>query len=88
MRRLPGISIVAALSLAAPAPTWQAPPYGPAASPGHLREAFTRAAGEYGVPENVLLAVSYLESRWDVNGGLPSVAGGYGPMHLVDGRAV
>ncbi|MEU1731982.1 N-acetylmuramoyl-L-alanine amidase [Streptosporangium sp. NPDC020145] len=90
MRRLPGISIVAALSVAAPAPAWQPPPYGSAspAAPASLREAFTRAAGEYGVPENVLLAVSYLESRWDVNGRLPSVAGGYGPMHLVDGRAV
>ncbi|GII81191.1 amidase [Sphaerisporangium rufum] len=31
-----------------------------------------------------MLAVSYLESRWDANGGEPSVAAGYGPMHLVD----
>lgn len=46
--------------------------------------AFGLAARAYGVPESVLLAVSYLESRWDANGGLPSVSGGYGPMHLVD----
>ncbi|MFG1684350.1 N-acetylmuramoyl-L-alanine amidase [Nonomuraea sp. NPDC049269] len=45
---------------------------------------FAAAAREYGVPESVLLGVSYLESRWDANAGAPSVAGGYGPMHLVD----
>ncbi|MEU7746022.1 N-acetylmuramoyl-L-alanine amidase [Nonomuraea sp. NPDC049158] len=45
---------------------------------------FTAAAREFGVPESVLLGVSYLESRWNANSGSPSVAGGYGPMHLVD----
>ncbi|MGP4101292.1 N-acetylmuramoyl-L-alanine amidase [Nonomuraea sp. KM90] len=45
---------------------------------------FAAAAREYGVPESVLLGVAYLESRWDANGGRPSTAGGYGPMHLVD----
>ncbi|MFI6923219.1 N-acetylmuramoyl-L-alanine amidase [Nonomuraea spiralis] len=45
---------------------------------------FTAAAAEFGVPVSVLLGVSYLESRWDANGGRPSTAGGYGPMHLVD----
>ncbi|GIH92791.1 N-acetylmuramoyl-L-alanine amidase [Planobispora siamensis] len=54
--------------------------------PDGLQAAFARAAEDYGVPRSVLLAVSYLESRWDGNGGLPSVSGGYGPMHLVDGR--
>lgn len=39
------------------------------------------------MPESVLLAVSYLESRWEGHDGLPSVSAGYGPMHLVDGRA-
>ncbi|MYS08414.1 N-acetylmuramoyl-L-alanine amidase, partial [Streptomyces sp. SID6041] len=33
---------------------------------------------------SVLLAVSYLQSRWDAHGGAPSVTGGYGPMHLTD----
>jgi hypothetical protein len=51
---------------------------------GPLREAFTRAAAEYDVPRSVLLGVSYMESRWDVHAGRPSVAGGYGPMHLTD----
>ncbi|HUR01967.1 MAG TPA: N-acetylmuramoyl-L-alanine amidase [Nonomuraea sp.] len=45
---------------------------------------FAAAAREFGVPGSVLLGVSYLESRWDANAGAPSVAGGYGPMHLVD----
>ncbi|UBU10319.1 N-acetylmuramoyl-L-alanine amidase [Nonomuraea gerenzanensis] len=57
----------------------------PPAAPGAGRQAdFAAAAREYGVPESVLLAVAYLESRWDANGGRPSTAGGYGPMHLVD----
>jgi hypothetical protein len=38
------------------------------------------------VPQNVLLGVSYLQSRWDTHGGAPSVSGGYGPMHLTDAR--
>ncbi|GGL11113.1 amidase [Sphaerisporangium melleum] len=54
-------------------------------APGR-QEAFRAAAARYGVPERVLLGVSYLESRWDGNRGLPSVAGGYGPMHLTDPR--
>ncbi|MEU8146394.1 N-acetylmuramoyl-L-alanine amidase [Nonomuraea sp. NPDC048901] len=48
---------------------------------------FAAAAREFGVPESVLLGVSYLESRWNANSGAPSVAGGYGPMHLVDAPA-
>ncbi|MGK5497537.1 N-acetylmuramoyl-L-alanine amidase [Streptomyces sp. URMC 125] len=38
------------------------------------------------MPESVLLGVSYLQSRWDGHRGAPSVAGGYGPMHLTDLR--
>ncbi|APE19763.1 MULTISPECIES: N-acetylmuramoyl-L-alanine amidase [Streptomyces] len=51
---------------------------------GALQEQFARAATRHGVPESVLLAVSYLQSRWDAHGGAPSVTGGYGPMHLTD----
>ncbi|MEV6442170.1 peptidoglycan recognition family protein [Amycolatopsis sp. NPDC051716] len=47
---------------------------------------FTAAANEFKVPENVLLGVSYLESRWDTNAGTPSTSAGYGPMHLTDLR--
>jgi hypothetical protein len=49
------------------------------------QEAFAQAAKDYRVPASVLMAVSYLESRWDANRGLPSTSGGFGPMHLVDG---
>jgi len=48
------------------------------------QRAFAEAAAEFGVPVAVLLAVSYHESRWEHHRGLPSVAGGYGPMHLID----
>ncbi|MFF0227942.1 N-acetylmuramoyl-L-alanine amidase [Streptomyces sp. NPDC004629] len=50
-----------------------------------LQHDFQAAAKEYHVPQSVLLGVSYLQSRWDTHSGAPSVAGGYGPMHLVDG---
>ncbi len=62
-----------------------APPAGAdAPGSGVLQVEFARAASRHGVPESVLLAVSYLQSRWDAHGGAPSVAGGYGPMHLTD----
>ncbi|MGW2305231.1 N-acetylmuramoyl-L-alanine amidase [Streptomyces sp. NPDC001809] len=62
-----------------------APPAGAeAAESGALQAQFARAAARHGVPESVLLAVSYLQSRWDAHGGAPSVTGGYGPMHLTD----
>jgi N-acetyl-anhydromuramyl-L-alanine amidase AmpD len=57
----------------------------PAAAPAGsqmLQSAFGAAAREFGVPERVLLSVSYNVSRWESHGGAPSVAGGYGPMHL------
>jgi len=44
---------------------------------------FTDAAREFHVPERVLLAVSYAQSRWDDHGGKPSTTGAYGPMALV-----
>ncbi len=47
---------------------------------------FAAAAAEFGVPVDVLLGVSYLESRWDFNAGTPSASAGYGPMHLTDLR--
>ncbi|MFD9441099.1 N-acetylmuramoyl-L-alanine amidase [Streptomyces sp. NPDC060006] len=55
-------------------------------SSARLQNAFADAASTYGVPQSVLLAVSYLQSRWDAHGGAPSVSGGYGPMHLTDAR--
>ena len=52
-----------------------------------LQRDFAAAAERYGVPQSVLLGVSYLQSRWDTHGGAPSVTGGYGPMHLTDAAA-
>ena len=51
---------------------------------------FARAATVSGVPESVLLGVSFMQSRWDDHGTSPSTSGGYGPMHLtqVDASAV
>ncbi|MDQ0945535.1 N-acetylmuramoyl-L-alanine amidase [Streptomyces sp. V1I1] len=55
-------------------------------SSGALQRDFAAAAAQYGVPQSVLLGVSYLQSRWDTHGGAASVTGGYGPMHLTDAR--
>ncbi|MFF3455146.1 N-acetylmuramoyl-L-alanine amidase [Streptomyces sp. NPDC002730] len=55
-------------------------------SSGALQHDFAAAAAQYGVPQSVLLGVSYLQSRWDTHGGAASVTGGYGPMHLTDAR--
>ena len=52
-----------------------------------LQDDFRAAADEYHVPRSVLMGVSYLQSRWDSHPGVPSVVGGYGPMHLVDSPA-
>nr|WP_242613532.1 peptidoglycan recognition family protein [Herbihabitans rhizosphaerae] len=58
-------------------------PTAQAAEPGRQQD-FADAAREFGVPESVLLGVSYLESRWNTNAGTPSTSAGYGPMHLTD----
>ncbi|MEU9317237.1 N-acetylmuramoyl-L-alanine amidase [Streptomyces sp. NPDC048295] len=49
-----------------------------------LQQEFTRAAEDYRVPRNVLLAVAYEQSAWETHPGQHSTAGGYGPMHLTD----
>src|SRR5689334_195729 len=77
------------LCLAAPAgdaPAGTPPPaQGPApvVARGALQAAFEAAPREFGVPERVLLALAYNFSRWDTHAGAPSVAGGYGTMHLI-----
>jgi hypothetical protein len=60
-------------------------PVAPAsAEPPDRQRQYEAAAAEFGVPVEVLLGVSYLQSRWDTNAGTPSTSGGYGPMHLTD----
>jgi hypothetical protein len=49
-----------------------------------LAEDFARAADEYQVPRQVLMAVAYQESAWETHSGQHSTDGGYGPMHLTD----
>jgi N-acetyl-anhydromuramyl-L-alanine amidase AmpD len=43
---------------------------------------FTEASQEFQVPEELLLAVSYFQSRWENHGDEMSVDGGFGPMNL------
>ncbi|RKN14017.1 N-acetylmuramoyl-L-alanine amidase [Micromonospora musae] len=59
-----------------------------AAPAGDRQQQYVAAATAYGVPESVLLGVSYLESRWDTHAGTPSTSGGYGPLHLTDAAHV
>ncbi|SDY21257.1 Transglycosylase SLT domain-containing protein [Micromonospora pattaloongensis] len=76
-------AVVGATTLLSPGP---APAVG--AAPDDRQQEYAAAAAAYGVPESVLLGVSYLESRWDTNAGTPSTSGGYGPMHLTDAAHV
>ncbi|MEH1163819.1 N-acetylmuramoyl-L-alanine amidase [Micromonospora sp. CPCC 205539] len=55
---------------------------GPVAA-GSLAADFARAAAEFDVPRDLLVAVGYGETRLDGHGGLPSQANGFGVMHLV-----
>ncbi|MFE4667444.1 N-acetylmuramoyl-L-alanine amidase [Streptomyces sp. NPDC056716] len=82
VRRTAGALVTSALLL----PLLGAAPSTAGPADARLQRAFAAAAAEYGVPQSVLLGVSYLQSRWDGHGGAPSVSGGYGPMHLTDAR--
>ena len=90
-RGLLGLSLAAALTaipaVAAFGTAAAAPPPATASGGGFL-EATKAASARAGVPIQVLLAVSYLESRWDDHAGKPSTSGGFGPMHLTDVAAV
>jgi N-acetyl-anhydromuramyl-L-alanine amidase AmpD len=75
--------LIGALALCvAPASAAPQKPFAPSGASKARQAAFAAAASEFGVPERVLLAVSYALSRWETHGGAPSFAGGYGPMHL------
>jgi hypothetical protein len=50
------------------------------AAAGTLQQAFKAAVAEFGVPESILLSVSYNLSRWEHHDGRPSTSGGYGHM--------
>lgn len=85
-RRRAGLAGAAALAAGAVAlipPAAQAGT-GTAPGPAARQHDFAAAAADYHVPETVLLAVAYQESRWDTHSGRMSTSGGYGPMHLTD----
>jgi hypothetical protein len=48
-----------------------------------LNTAFQNAAREFGVPQELLIAIAYGETRLDDHEGQPSSSNGYGLMHLV-----
>ena len=50
--------------------------------PSDRQAVFSRAAERSGVPQSVLLGVSFMESRWDDHDAAPSTSAGYGPLHL------
>ncbi|MEE1939829.1 N-acetylmuramoyl-L-alanine amidase [Streptomyces sp. TRM 70361] len=91
-RRRPGAPALAALATAAllaAAPPAGAAPADPAdpAPRAPVGRAFDRAAEEYQVPRDLLVAVGYGETRLDGHRGEPSHANGYGVMHLTDNPA-
>lgn len=60
----------------------------PVLAAGSLDESFAVAAEVTGVPEDLLKAVSYLESRWDQHAGQVSADGGYGVFNLDGGTGL
>ncbi|MFU8853904.1 N-acetylmuramoyl-L-alanine amidase [Micromonospora sp. SL1-18] len=87
-RILLAAAVAAATAIATTGPTAAAPLAAGTTDSPDRQQQYAAAAAEYGVPQNVLLGVSYLESRWDTHPGQPSTSGGYGPMHLTDAEQV
>lgn len=83
----PFLALLVVAGFCSPPPSAAAFPAraGGAQAAGARQQAFAAAAQEFGVPQPVLLAVAYNLSRWEHHQGAPSVAGGYGPMHLIGG---
>ncbi len=94
-RRTAGVAFVGAVCLLValvlgPTPAAAAPAGAPSATgadhdPASRERGFAQAAREFGVPQSVLEAVSYAQTRWEGHSGQHSTDGGYGPMNLVDG---
>jgi N-acetyl-anhydromuramyl-L-alanine amidase AmpD len=53
-----------------------------AAGSGYRMALMQQAAREFGVPVQLLLAISYNQTRWEALAAVPSVDGGYGLMDL------
>src|SRR5579884_1532179 len=43
-----------------------------------ITQTFQQAEHDFGVPANLLSALCYMESRFSMHGGTPSIDGGYG----------
>ncbi len=71
------VAMALLLTTVAPAQVWAQETAG-----GVRQRVFQSAAQEFGVPAEILLAVSYSQSRWENHRGEPSVGGGFGLMHL------
>ncbi|MFD0148210.1 N-acetylmuramoyl-L-alanine amidase [Streptomyces sp. NPDC055721] len=54
----------------------------PAAGDVSLQSQFANAAREFDVPQSVLMAVSYRQTRWESHDGQPSTTGAYNVMGL------
>ncbi|MFJ1707789.1 N-acetylmuramoyl-L-alanine amidase [Kitasatospora sp. NPDC088346] len=73
------LALGVAVPAAAAAPAAPAPP----AAPGRtLQGQFAAVAKEFRVPESILLAVSYQQTRWESHQGRPSTTGNYNVMGL------
>ncbi|MEU9996358.1 N-acetylmuramoyl-L-alanine amidase [Streptomyces sp. NPDC050848] len=57
---------------------------GKAGGESSLQAQFASAADEFDVPQSVLMAVSYRQTRWESHDGEPSVTGAYNVMGLTD----
>jgi N-acetyl-anhydromuramyl-L-alanine amidase AmpD len=73
------ILFVAALFLAVSVPFTR---IANAAGGQRLQQDFAAAATEFDVPKELLLSISYNQSRWEDHDGQVSASGGYGVMHL------
>jgi len=49
---------------------------------GQEQAIYEQASKEFQVPQDILMAVSYYQSRWEDHGSEMSVDGGFGPMNL------
>jgi hypothetical protein len=75
--------IVCLMAAGAGAGKAQPPPVNSdAVAPGQRMAEFRAAAQEFGVPVRLLLAISYNQSRWERESGVPSLNGGFGLMDL------
>ncbi|MFB7669219.1 N-acetylmuramoyl-L-alanine amidase [Kitasatospora sp. NPDC056138] len=53
-----------------------------ASASGPMQRQFASAAAEFGVPQSVLLALAYRQTRWESHQGRPSTTGNYGVLGL------